>query len=124
MPKRNSGRWTEARYQQFIRSALRAAFRKWPPKFDVLKAAFTERKLNPKSGKLAKHYKCASCSKDFPLKEVQVDHTKPVVDPKKGFVDWDTFIARLYCEKRWLQVLCKETCHARKSKEERAARHG
>ena len=119
---RNSGLWTEARYTTFIRSALRAAFRRWPPKFEVLRNAFTERKLNPKSGKMAKHYRCASCGKEFPLKEVQVDHIKPIVDPKKGFVDWNTFIERLYCEAKNLQVLCKDVCHKAKSTSERARR--
>jgi hypothetical protein len=122
--KRNGGTWTEARYKTFVVSALRAAFRRWPPKFKLLKSAATERRINPKTGKLAMHYKCAQCGGEFPLKEVQVDHIKPVVDPTKGFVDWDTFIERLYCEKRGLQVLCKNVCHKEKSKAERIARNG
>ena len=116
---RNSGKWTEARYRQFIRSALRSAFRKWGPKFEVLKAAATERRVNPKSGKLAMHYKCAACTKELPLKEVQVDHIKPIVPT--AFTTWDDFINRLYCEKRGLQVLCKG-CHKIKSANERAKR--
>lgn len=67
------------------------------------------------------HYKCASCEAEFPMKKVQVDHKKPVVHPKDGFVDWDTFINRLYVEKSNLQVLCKP-CHEVKSKSERAKR--
>jgi 5-methylcytosine-specific restriction endonuclease McrA len=123
---RNSGNWTEGRYTTFIRSALRAAFRKWPPKFEVLRNAATERRINPKSGKLAMHYRCAGCGKEFPLKDIQVDHVKPIVDPKVGFVDWNTFIDRLYCEAKNLQVLCRDVCHALKSKKERATRkkHG
>lgn len=121
MKKRNGGKWTEARYKSFITSALRAAFRKWPPKFDVLKKASTERKLNKKTNKLAMHYMCAACSTDFPLKEVQVDHKKPVVDLKKGFVSWDEFVERLYCEGSNLQVLCKP-CHKKKSSKERKKR--
>lgn len=116
---RNSGRWTEARYTQFVRSALRAAFRKWPPKFETLKAAATERRINPSSGKLAMHYTCACCTKEFPLKGVQVDHIKPVVP--RNFTNWDDFIKRLYCEKRGLQVLCKG-CHKEKSSRERTKR--
>lgn len=119
---RNNGQWTEARYTQFIRSALRAAFRRWPPKFEVLRNAFTEVKNNPASGRMAKHYRCAECGNDFPMKGVQVDHKQPVVNPKQGFVDWDTFIARLYCEAKKLQVLCKG-CHSIKSKRERALRN-
>ena len=120
---RNSGRWTESRYTQFIRSALRAAFRRWPPRYDVLRNAFTEAKLNPKTGRIAKHYRCAKCGNDFPQKGVQVDHKKPVVCPKRGFVDWNTFIERLLVEAKLLQVLCKK-CHDVKTKAERAARKG
>lgn len=118
---RNGGRWTPARYKQFVISALRAAFRRWPPKFVVLKAAATEKRINPLSGREAMHYRCAACGNDFPMKQVQVDHKKPVVDLKKGFVDWNTFIDRLYVEARKLQVLCKP-CHKAKSKEERTQR--
>jgi 5-methylcytosine-specific restriction endonuclease McrA len=117
----NGGKWTPSRYKQFITSALRAAFRKWPPKFEVLKKAATERRLNPLTRKMAMHYLCAECQGEFPLKHVQVDHKKPVVDPKAGFVDWDTFIDRLYCEAKSLQVLCKP-CHSLKSKKERKLR--
>jgi 5-methylcytosine-specific restriction endonuclease McrA len=122
MTTRNGGRWTEARYRSFVVSALRAAFRRWPPKFDVLRNAFTEKRVNPKSGKLASHYRCASCQHDFPAKDVQVDHKQPVVATRQGFTNWDTFIARLYVEARKLQVLCKP-CHKNKSSKERARRH-
>jgi 5-methylcytosine-specific restriction endonuclease McrA len=87
----------------------------------VLKAAATERRINPASGKLAMHYTCAYCLKDFPLKQVQVDHIKPVVP--KNFTTWDDFISRLYCEAKGLQVLCKP-CHLIKSKLEGQLRKG
>jgi 5-methylcytosine-specific restriction endonuclease McrA len=68
---------------------------------------------------MAMHYTCAACKKDYPLKNVQVDHIKPVVP--KNFTTWDDFIARLYCEAKWLQVLCKP-CHKTKTAEERKKR--
>ena len=111
---RNAGRWTEARYRSFITSALRSAFRRWPPKFDVLKDACTGVKTNEASGRQAKHYRCAKCEKDFPQKQVQVDHKDPIGTCKT----WDKFIARLFCEGTNLQVLCK-TCHKAKTKGER-----
>lgn len=121
MTKRNAGNWTEARYRTFVRSALRAAFRKWPPKFAVLKSAATERKTNPKSGKLAMHYRCAACDIDFPAKDVQVDHIKPIVSVSTGFKTWDDFIDKLFCEAKNLQVLCKP-CHKTKTGKERKKR--
>lgn len=105
--KRNGGEWTEARFKSFVTSALRAASRRWPPKYAALKAAFVGKKVNAKTGKMAMHYKCAACKKLFVAADVQVDHIKPVVDPKKGFVSWDVYINRMFCEIEDLQVLCK-----------------
>ena len=119
--KRNGGEWTDSRFRSFVTSALRAASRRWPPKFKALKEAFVGRKINKKTGKLAMHYKCAKCKKHFVAADVQVDHVLPVVDPKVGFVGWDSFIDRIFCEIENLQVLCKP-CHKVKTEEEKAER--
>ncbi len=118
---RNSGNWTEARFRSFITSTLRAGSRRWPPKYETLANAKTEKKVNEKTGRVAQHYKCKKCKADFPAKDVQVDHIKPVVDPKEGFTTWDSFIENLFCEKKNLQVLCS-ACHSKKSKLEKEIR--
>ena len=115
---RNGGKWTEARYRSFVTSTLRAGSRKWPPKYETLNAAKTEKKINKATGRLAQHYLCAMCEQQYTQKDVQVDHIKPVVDPKKGFVSWDTYIDRMFCEGKNLQVLCK-VCHVEKTKLEK-----
>jgi hypothetical protein len=115
---RNGGKWTEARYRSFVTSTLRAGSRKWPPKYETLNAAKTEKKINKATGRLAQHYLCAMCEQEYTQKNVQVDHIKPVVDPKKGFVSWDTYIDRMFCEGKNLQVLCK-VCHVEKTKLEK-----
>lgn len=109
--------WTTGRLKSFITSTIRGGFRRYPPKFDVLKEAYITTIINKASGRLAKHYQCNSCKELFPSKEVQVDHIEPVVDPKVGFISWDIFIQRLFCEKKNLQVLCK-SCHLIKTKAE------
>ena len=114
----NGGNWTEGRFNSFVTSTLRAGARRWQPKYETLNEAKTEKKVNPKTGRLAQHYRCASCKQEFTAKDVQVDHIKPVVDPKKGFTTWDDFIDRLFCEKKNLQVLCVG-CHKEKTKKER-----
>lgn len=111
--------WTPGRLRSFITSTIRGGFRRFPPKFDVLKEAYTVTKTNIASGREAKHYKCALCCKDFPAKEVQVDHIEPIVEPEVGFVSWDLFVERLFCSKENLQVLCKK-CHLGKTKEEKS----
>lgn len=118
MTKRNGGKWTEARYRSFITSTLRAGSRKWPPKYETLNAAKTEKKVNKKTGRLAQHYRCYACEQEFTQKDVQVDHIKPVIDPKKGFISWDVYIDRMFCESINLQVLCKD-CHQVKTKKEK-----
>lgn len=121
MTLRNGGEWTEARFKSFVTSALRAASRRWPPKYKALKEAFVSRKVNAKTGKLAMHYKCAECKQLFVAADVNVDHIKPVVDPKKGFTTWDNFIERMFCEIKNLQVLCKP-CHKIKTNQEKIER--
>ena len=119
--KYNSGKWTPARFKGFAVSALRGAFRRWPPKYDALRAAYVDTYINKASGRMAKHYVCAECDELYTSKDVQVDHIKPVVDPKVGFVDYDTLVDRLFCEVSNLQVLCK-VCHKAKSKKETVKR--
>ena len=92
---RNGGKWTEARYRSFVTSTLRAGSRKWPPKYETLNAAKTEKKINKATKRLAQHYLCAMCEQEYTQKDVQVDHIKPVVDPKVGFVSWDTYIDKI-----------------------------
>lgn len=118
---RNGGEWTEARFRSFVTSALRAASRRWPPKYKALKNAFVGKKVNAKTGKVAMHYECAECNKHFVAVDVQVDHIDPVVDPKKGFQTWDKFIERMFVEIEKLQVLCKP-CHKTKTDQEKLER--
>lgn len=106
---RNGGQWTEARFNSFVKGALRSASQRWPPKYQVLADAFVETKTNVKTGRQAKHYKCSKCLEDFPQKEVEVNHITPVV-PLSGFDSWDGVVERLFCEKGGLEVVCKP-CH-------------
>ncbi len=110
--------WSKGRLKSFITSALRGAFRRYPTKFVVLNKAKKGKKLNKLTKRIAEHYECAKCKKHFPLKQVQVDHIKPIVDRTIGFTTWDNFIAGLFCEESNLQVLCK-SCHSKKTKLER-----
>ena len=113
--------WTEGRRKSFITSVLRSGYRRWPPKYETLKEAQTGKKINEQTKRIAMHYKCATCSGEFPARSVQVDHIKPVVDATKGFESWDKFIERLYCNKDNLQVLCK-SCHSKKTQIEKKER--
>lgn len=116
---RNGGQWTEAKWRSFIVSLLRSGQRRWPPKQQAVKEAKAGKLINEATGRLAEHYKCVACGGLFPLKSVQADHIEPVIDPHVGFVSWDEYINRMYCEKDNYQILCKG-CHSAKTAEERS----
>ncbi len=117
----NNGEWTAARFNSFVKSALRSASQRWPPKYKALKKASVGKKINWKTNRIAQHFKCASCNKEFPQKEVQIDHISPIINPKTGFTSWDDVIDNMFCEEDNLQVLCI-TCHKEKSTAEKADR--
>ena len=54
-------------------------------------------------------------------KDIQVDHDIPVIDPIKGFEDWNIFVERLFCDPENLKLLCKP-CHKVKTDEEKRVR--
>lgn len=116
----NNGEWTTARFNSFVKSALRSASQRWPPKYTVLSEAKLGKRINPKTGRFAEHYLCNACREAFPLKEVQVNHIVPVV-PVSGFDSWDGVISRMFCEREGLEVLCIP-CHKVTTKEENEQR--
>lgn len=97
--------------KSFIIATLRRASFRHPARTEALRAARIDRGL----------YKCAICSGTFKNKEIRVDHKNPVVDVKTGFVDWNTYIERLFCDSKDLQIVC-EQCHASKSAVEKELR--
>ena len=116
----NGGQWTEARYNSFVKGALRSASQRWPPKYTVLNEACIGQQINPTSGRLAKFYTCNACKEVFPAKLVEVNHIIPVV-PITGFDNWDGIIKRMFCEKDNLEVVCK-VCHKLITKQENLER--
>ena len=114
-------KWTEGRLRAFIFSTLRSGMRRYPPKYECLNKAKVGKQLNKASGRQAEHYECKGCGEHFVKKDVQVDHRQPVVQPKTGFTDWNTYIPRLFCTVGNLQVLCKP-CHKDKTQREKKRR--
>jgi 5-methylcytosine-specific restriction endonuclease McrA len=66
-------------------------------------------------------YRCAGCSAIVDRKSAAADHIDPVVDISRGFEGWDSYAARLFCQRSGLQVLCK-ACHSAKTKAENVER--
>lgn len=107
--------WTESRYFQFIRSALRQAFSRYPVKYQAKDAS--KRTLKHKKGRQQYEYQCSHCRGWFPSKSVEVDHIVPA-GSLKTYEDLPGFVSRLFCEVDGLQILCKE-CHVSKTAESR-----
>ena len=99
--------WTTSRFWTFVRSALRKAWQKWPPKYTAKNA--TRRKYDGPDKRTKWEYQCNICKKWFKGKETEVDH---IIDPGslKCYEDLPGFVTRLFVGVDKLQVLCKP-CH-------------
>lgn len=75
----------------------------WPARNQARKAA----KVGPNK------YICAMCSEINGVKETILDHIEPIVEPKTGFVDWNTYIARAFPQAEGFQVLCKNCANSK-----------
>ena len=116
VPRTRAGEtWTESRYFQFIRSALRQAFSRYPVKYQAKDAA--KRELKEKKGRQKYEYQCARCLRWYPNKEVELDHIVPA-GSLKTYDDLPGFVERMFCEADGLQVLCRE-CHLEKTAEDK-----
>jgi hypothetical protein len=124
----NNGTWTPARFNSFVKGALRGACSKWGPISTCKRAASTRRGF----------YRCCACQEEIPAtlpsvyasgkkkgqayrrKNAIVDHIEPIV-PTSGWVGWDSVVERMFVEVDGLQLMCHK-CHQLKCAEERKER--
>jgi 5-methylcytosine-specific restriction endonuclease McrA len=108
-----------------IRGALRRIFSRSPVIWEVLRAVRRECPKYNQDGSRSKRdavqYQCNVCQNWVGSTKVAVDHINPVVSVDEGFVDFNTFIQRLFCDANNLQVICDE-CHDKKTYAERIGR--
>jgi 5-methylcytosine-specific restriction endonuclease McrA len=125
----NGGKWTEAKMRGFAMSALRRAA--WPPKHEVIKRAFVEKGINPKTGKPCMLHRCEECHNLFPKGDMKADHKEPVIPIVHDWqqrigsflgYDFNEVMRRLWIEEGegW-NVLC-EQCHSKKTMLEKSER--
>jgi hypothetical protein len=105
-----------------IRGALRRAFARFPVIIEIKNEGRREVPKYKKDGSRAKRdsvqYHCQVCNNWVSSTKISVDHKDPVISTDEGFVDWNTFIARLDCDKVNLQRICDD-CHQIKTNAER-----
>ena len=97
--------------QKYFIQKMRQVFRWYPARKECRDEADCGKDL----------YICAQCLQTYDRKFTYVDHIEPVVSVEQGWQGYDVYMARLFCPKENLQVLCK-ACHSKKSKAENAAR--
>ena len=105
-----------------IRSAIRRTFSRSPAVREVMMKVRKEFPKFNKDGSRAKKdavcYLCNVCDQYKGSTKVAVDHKEPVISVEDGFIDWNTFVERLFCAPENLQVICDE-CHQKKTNKER-----
>lgn len=97
----------DPKFKAFLIAGLRRISYRWPARYLTMNAARVERG----------RYICNICKSIFARKEICMDHIRPVVDPKIGFVDWNSYIEGMFPDQTGWQVLCKG-CHTIKTKQE------
>lgn len=112
---RGGGRYTEAEFFSFIRSALRQKSRRWAPIYSCLNSAKRASKSDNK--RLKWEYQCNKCKSWSPQRGVSIDHIKPA-GTLRSLEDLPAFVSNLFCEEDNLQCLC-HACHKEKTSAEK-----
>jgi hypothetical protein len=106
------------------RQALRRAFSRSPIVQEMMKENKRKVPRYTKDGSRhkidASEHLCNIChqwKRSVKNSKVVVDHIQPVVDPKVGFVDMNTYFSRLWCDRSNLQKICGD-CHRIKTNTE------
>ncbi|MGH7974921.1 MAG: HNH endonuclease signature motif containing protein [bacterium] len=112
--------------QSAIKGAIRRVFSRSDVKKEILYKIRREVPRFNKDGSRGKkdavQYQCKACKLWVGSTHVEVDHIIPVIEVNdQGFVDWNTYVERLFCGPENLQVLC-DPCHDKKTHEEQQTR--
>ena len=65
-------------------------------------------------------WECAGCKQLFKRENLHGDHVLACIEPEKGFIDWNTYMERLFLGE--IQPLCKDKCHKEKTAKENIIR--
>lgn len=108
-----------------IRGAIRRVFARSPKVRQKLDESRKQVPRYKKDGSRAKkdfvHRQCEVCQEWVSASKIDVDHIDPVIT-QEGFIDWNTFVARVDCPIENLQRIC-DTCHNKKTQGERDIRN-
>lgn len=103
----------DTKKKAFAIAALRRSSYRWPGRWQAEKLSKVGRN----------QYVCAMCPPGtiHPKKNTQMDHIVPIVDPEKGFTNFDDYIDRLFVYEDEFQRLCLSH-HQEKTAKENSTR--
>lgn len=107
----------ETKLKAFIINTLRRASFRHKPRGEA-KKLYKVKVGEFSTGRAKYGYRCLECEGVFKSGEVKMDHVNPVVCPLEGFIDFDTYILRMFCDEEGFICLCP-TCHDEKTAWER-----
>lgn len=110
--------WTQARFFGFLRSALRSASSRYPPKYECLNAA--SRPYVGPDKRRKKERQCAICEGWFPTTQTEADHIVPA-GSLKSWDDLVPFTQRLFCGVEGFRCVCKP-CHRKITAEQKESK--
>lgn len=87
--------------RRFLIPKLRKASLQWLPRREAIKRY-----------KIGAWFCCAKCKRVVGKDSVHVDHVEAVA--ANGFIDWNDYINRMFCDHLGFQVLCV-SCHQKKT---------
>lgn len=111
------------REQGLLKGAIRRVFSRSELRQSIMTSMTVKGYVEPNRPRVKKWSTCAVCSKIHPSYLMAVDHINPVIPVTSTFEDMslDEVVNRMWCEEKYLQVIC-ETCHDNKTSEERKER--
>lgn len=107
----------DAKLKAFVINLLRKGTFKHKPRGEA-KKRFKVKVGEFKTGRAKYGYKCLKCEGIHKSKDIKMDHKKAVVCPIVGFVGFDVYIERMFCDEDNFIALC-DPCHDEKTAFER-----
>jgi hypothetical protein len=102
----------------FVIATLRKASYRWPTRNEAIKRARVKVEVGTfKNGNIKSKFMafCEKCGLICDSKDTVKDHVIPVIDVKKGFIGWDSYVERMFPDTaKGYQILCK-SCNKNKT---------